>query len=121
VAGTEGAVSDPCDRCESAIGEHAIGQYMICTACYSEAGRRGFSFGPISPAAEARGQKRLDEVRRAVLRLHLDRKPPTGVRGEGSPWRRWFEGDSYLGEAYADGRQAAKVGASSTNGGKLWP
>jgi hypothetical protein len=40
---------------------------------------------------------------RDCLARHLDRKPPSGVRGEGSPWRRWFEGDRYVGLAYANG------------------
>jgi hypothetical protein len=58
---------------------------------------------------------------RECLVRHLDRKPPSGVRGEGSPWRRWFEGDRYVGEAYANGRQKAKVGSGRTNGAKLDP
>jgi hypothetical protein len=58
---------------------------------------------------------------RDCLRAWLDRKPPAGVRGEGSPWRRWFEGDRYVGEAYANGRQAAKDSIWRTNGAKLDP
>jgi hypothetical protein len=52
---------------------------------------------------------------RKCLLQWLDRKPPAGVRGEGSPWRRWFDGDRYVGEAYANGRQAAKDSIWRTN------
>jgi hypothetical protein len=63
-----------------------------------------------------------DSHRRQWFRSQwLDRKPPTGVRGEGSPWRRWFEGERYLGLAYSNGRQKAEVGSGRTNGAKLDP
>jgi len=38
---------------------------------------------------------------RLCLRDWLDRSPPAGVRGEGTPWRRWFEGGEYLGQRSA--------------------